>query len=108
MLRISVEERELDVAPRGELGQQVELLEDKADPPVADVRKLFRVQPAHIVAAKPVTARRGSVQATQDVHQRRLARPRWAHDSEELAGTYVQGEFVQRDHGGIAGSVNLG
>src|SRR6202023_968605 len=36
---VSVQKRELDVPPRGELRQQLKLLEDKTDPAVANVRE---------------------------------------------------------------------
>src|ERR1700682_4951152 len=84
ILCISIGKGQLYVAPRREFRQQVELLEDEADLAVADVRELGLIEPADILARKPVTAGRGSVKAAQDVNQSRLAGPGRAHDGKQL------------------------
>src|SRR5260221_2306700 len=105
---VAVEKRQLHVAPRGELGGQLELLEDEPDAAVADVRKLRLAEPADVLAGEPVAAGGWSVEAAEDVHQRRLARPRRAHDREELASADQQREVAQRSDFGVAGSVDFG
>src|SRR5258708_56523 len=55
---VPIKERELDVSPRRELRQQLELLEDEADPPVADMGELGLVEAADVLARKPVPALR--------------------------------------------------
>jgi len=68
-----VAERELDVAPRRQRREQVELLEHEADASVPDLGQLIIGHPAHVLAGQLVGAGSERVQAAQDVHQRGLA-----------------------------------
>jgi hypothetical protein len=55
--------------------QQVEGLEDEPDLLVADARQLVVVHQAHFVAVEEVGSFAGSIEAADQVHQRRFARP---------------------------------
>jgi hypothetical protein len=70
-----VDERQLDVVERRGPGQQVEGLEDEANFLVSDVGQLVVVHLAHLLAVELVAAFAGRIEATDEVHQRRLARP---------------------------------
>ena len=73
-----VHEREFDVAPRRQVGEQVELLEHEPDEEVADVGELVLVEGLDVVAGEPERPAGRHVEAAEDVHQRRLARARRA------------------------------
>ena len=79
-----------------ERGQQVELLEDEPDPPVADVGQLLLGHGAHVLAGQPEGARRRDVEAAEDVHEGRLARARRAHDGHVLAGVDGRSDTPRR------------
>jgi hypothetical protein len=66
---------QLDVAPGGHGGEQVELLEHEADLAVPDSGQCALAEIAHVLPAEPIAARGRDVEAAEDVHQRRLARP---------------------------------
>ena len=51
------EERQLDVLERGDLGEQVEVLKDESDSPVADVGQLIAREPRDVLPGQPVAAR---------------------------------------------------
>src|SRR5688572_2022520 len=72
---IAVAQRQLDVGERAHAGHQVELLEKEADLRVPDVRERVVVELRDVVALQHVAAGRRDVEASQDVHERRLARP---------------------------------
>src|SRR4029079_14981596 len=44
----------------------------------------------------------GLVEAGEDVHQGRLARPRWAHHGGELPARHLDGDAAERIHRGLA------
>ena len=102
-----VDERQLDVAPRRQVGEQVELLEDEADEDVAHVRELVLVEGLHVVAGQPEDAGRRHVEAAEDVHERRLARARRPGDGDELVLLDAQRDVAQGDDLGGAGAVDL-
>ena len=75
-----VDQRQLDVAQRRGARDQVEALEDEPDLAVADIGELVVVEVADVDAVEQVAAARRDVEAADDVHQRRLAAARRAHD----------------------------
>jgi hypothetical protein len=79
-------ERQEDVLLRGQHGKQVEELEDEADVLAPDTRDLVVRELAEPGSCDRDEAARRPVERGQDVHQRRLARARGAHDRRELAG----------------------
>ncbi len=70
-----------DVHPR----EQIEVLEDETHLAVANPRESPAAQLRDRLAVQPVLAGRGRVEATDDVHQRGLARAGGAHDGDILA-----------------------
>jgi len=73
--RARVDQRQLDVGQRVGTGQQIEVLKDEADAPVANFCEAVVIEPTHILTCKLVDTGRRLVQATDHVHQGRLARP---------------------------------
>jgi hypothetical protein len=60
---------------RAQLGQQVEVLKDESDSPVADVGELVAVETRDRLAAEAVLPVGGCVEAAEEVEQSRLAGP---------------------------------
>ena len=71
--------------PRARARQQVEALEDKAEPLAADAGELGLRQARDIDAVEQIAAGRWTVEAAEDRHQGRFAGARRAHDGHELA-----------------------
>ena len=64
-----VDQGQFDIAQRVGPGQEVEGLKDKADFPVANLGQLIVVQFADVGAVEFIDAGRGSVQASEQIHQ---------------------------------------
>ena len=78
-------QREHDVLLRRQRRQQVERLEHEADVLAPQARQLAVLHVRDVHAGDRDGARAGRVEAGEQVHQRRLARARRAHDGGELA-----------------------
>ena len=76
-------------------GDEVEVLEDKADFPVADSGQLVVSGLIHFRTVQGIGPLGGAVQYADEVHQRTLAGPGGPHDREELAGQDVQVDAVE-------------
>ena len=90
---------QLDVLPRRRRADQVVGLEHEAERSPAQGGQLVRAQPTDVPAPEPVHPRGGPIQAAEDVHERRLAGPRGAHDGDELAAFDAQRHVRQRPGG---------
>ena len=88
-------------------GEQVELLEHEPDPSVPDVGEVLLVHDADVDAGQAVRAGGRDVEAAEDVHQRRLARSRRAHDRDVVALGDDEVDAAQRLHLDRAGGVGL-
>ena len=66
-------------------GQQVEVLEHEADLAVPELGALVAVDAGDVLALQEVVAGRRPVEQAEDVHERRLARARGAHDRDHRA-----------------------
>ena len=95
-------QRQEDVLARVEDRQQVEELEDEADVVAAQLGELAVVEPGEVDAVDHDRARGRAVEAGEDVHQRRLARARRAHDRGQPAGRELDRDAVERGHRGLA------
>src|SRR5690606_18670243 len=78
------QQRQLDVALGRQYRQEVVELEDEADVPRAPAREAGAAEAADCRAADVDRAARRRVEATQQVEQRGLARPRRAHERQEI------------------------
>jgi hypothetical protein len=101
-------ERQRDVLGRGQLRQQVEILEDEADAPPPQYRLPPAGEPGQVGAAQPHRAGRGPLETGRALQQRRLAGPGDAEHRGERARGERQRHPVQRGHGGPPPSVALG
>ena len=91
-----IDQGQLDVVQRGSPRQQVERLEDEPDLLIPDAREVVVVHPADVLAVQQVLAPRRRIETADEVHQRRLARPRGSHDGDELAALDVDRHAAQR------------
>src|SRR3954469_2763320 len=90
-----VDQRQLDVVQGVGAGEQVEGLEDEADLLVADPGQLGVVELLDGGAVEDVAPGRGGVETADEVHQRRLAAARGAHDGHVLPPLDRQIDAVQ-------------
>ncbi len=95
-------ERQRDVLGRGQHRQQVEELEDEADVVAAQLRQLVVVHARDVLAGDGDLTRGGLVEAGEDVHERRLARARGAHDGGQPTTSDVERDAAQGVDGGVA------
>src|SRR5690606_24403801 len=88
--------------------QQVEALEHEADLVAAQCGQFLGIEQGHVDAVALVAAAAGRVEATDEVHQRRLARSGWPHDGHEIATRDLQVDAAQgHDLGRRARRVDL-
>ena len=96
--RPAMSHRQRDVLGGGERRDQVERLEDEADPVAAELRELRSLRWVRSVSPIQTRARGGLVEAGHAVQQRRLARARGAHDRRVLAGCELHGHAAECLH----------
>src|SRR2546422_127847 len=94
----AVDEWQLDVLDRVQPREQVVRLKDESDVLVADPSELVVGQLPDVLAREHIGAAVGDVEAAEDVHERRLPRPRRAHDRDELGRMDVEVDAAQRVH----------
>src|SRR5256886_14052251 len=92
----AVDQGKLDVFDRVQSREQVVGLKNEADVLVADRGELIVGQLSDVLAREHVGAAVGDVQAAENVHERRLSRPRRSHDRDELRGPDIQIHPTQR------------
>ena len=97
-----------DVRHRVERRHEVERLEDEADASPAKHREVEVAEARDLGVADPRPSAGGGVEARHDVHERRLARARRAHDRGELAAADADPHAVERPHLALSGAVGLG
>ena len=73
-------------------------LEDEAEFLAAQARKLVRIEFRNVVACEEIASACRPIEAAQNVHQRRFAGARLAHDRHELAGINIERDAAQRLH----------
>src|SRR3546814_8836907 len=73
------------ILERARARQQVEALKHEAEILAPQQRALIAVEPFDMVPAEQEFAFGGHIEATEDVHRRRLARSRWAHHRDDIA-----------------------
>ena len=99
--RRDVELAEHDVLERGAMRQEVERLEDEADPPAAQPGARKVVERRDVAPLELVHAVGLAVEEPEDVEQRRLPRPRRSDDGEPLAGPDGEVDGSQGVHGRV-------
>jgi hypothetical protein len=90
-----IEQRQLDIVQGGRSGQQIKALKDKAEFVAADGGPLARTEAADLDPVQPVPTGSRRVEATQQVHECRLARPRGSDHCNELTPVDRQADTVE-------------
>jgi hypothetical protein len=90
-----VDEGQLDVVEGCGAGQQVEGLEDEANLLVADAGELVVVEFADELAVEPVLAFRGSVEASDEVHESGFPGAGRSHNGDVLVVLDLHGDAAQ-------------
>jgi hypothetical protein len=103
-----VAERQEDVLDRGQRRDEVELLEDEADPLAPDRRQVAVGCADHVPPVDGQGPVGRSQQAAEEVEQRRLAGARPAHDRHELPRLHVEVDAIHRPHLRGTAPVDLG
>ena len=85
-----------DVFERGEVGDQVELLEDEADFFRPGAVQILGGDAGHVFAIEPDLARGGTIQAADQVGESGLSGTGGAHDGQPLAGLNLKRNVIQR------------
>ena len=92
-----VGQRQFDVFIDVELVDEVETLEDEADVALAELRAVLLFEVRHLLTEEFVTALGRVVQEAEDVHQRRFAAARRAHDCHKFAVLDFKCRVVEGD-----------
>src|SRR5699024_6585276 len=100
-------ERQQDVLPGGQRRDEVEGLEDEADPGPSQSGQLFLLQPGDVDAADAYPALADRVQPGEAVHERGLPGARGPHDGGELTGADLQVDAVERADARLPPAVDL-
>lgn len=105
-----VEERDLDILGDGQFGDQVERLEHESDLLAAHARELVVAEALDRASVEFVSPRGRTVEAAEEVHERRLARAGSPHDRDVLAARDVEVDRTKRldEHRSIGLEVGLG
>src|SRR5258706_4507285 len=103
----AVDQRQLHVYDCRRSCEQVEALKHEADVLVANRRQLVVVEMRDIAAAEHVDTARRAIEASQNVHERRLAGARRSDDRHELPGVDLEREAVERLHAHVAEVIRL-
>jgi hypothetical protein len=98
-------EREDDVLLRRQHRQQVEELEDEPDVVAAQLRQLGVVEIRDLDARDRHAAGGGLVEPREDVHERRLAGARRAHDRRQLPAGDLERDSAERVDGRLTVAV---
>jgi hypothetical protein len=80
-----VEKGDFEIFEDGELGDEVEVLEDEAEAGAAKFGEGVVIKLGDVLVIKEVVAGRGAIEAAEDVHEGGFAGAGGAHDGEHLA-----------------------
>ena len=100
--------RQLHVFLRGELGDEVEILENEADLLVSDTGELLFTVVLDGNAVEPVGPGVCGVQTADNIHQRGLSAAGRADNAYELLRVNVQRHMVERVDALLADLIDLG
>ncbi len=105
-IKTGIDCRYLDILRRRQAGEQIVALEDEAEGLAPQGGKLIGVQRADILATHLIGSASRPVEAAENVHQGRLARPGLADNRDELAGMHLNRDTIERVHGCLARAIN--
>src|ERR1035437_5775280 len=104
----AIEQGQLDVAPRRQAAEQLELLEDEPDAAVAEIGQLPFAHRLHRLAGEQVMTLGGDVETAENVHEGGLAGAGFPHHRNELAAVDGDADVVDSVDRDITAPVHLG
>src|ERR1051326_1180263 len=104
---LAVQQRQLDVLDRRRAREQIEALKNEADLRVANDGALVAIELRDVDSVEQVRSGRRTIEAAEDVHQRRLAGAGRSHDRDEVAFVDEKIDAVERAHFHFAHRVDL-
>src|SRR5947209_8641008 len=93
---VDIQQRQLDVLQCRGAREQVEVLKDEAEPLIAQPRPLIDRHGSDLLASEAIAAGGGTVEAAEDIHQRRFSRAGRSDQREILARLDGERHAVQR------------
>ena len=90
-----------------QLPQEVKLLEDKAQLPVAQTRQLVVVEAPGAVILQPVLSTAGLIQAAQNVHGGGFAATAGPHHRQIIPLAHLEGQTIQGQHPIVARAIGF-
>ena len=102
-----VDHRQLDVFERARAREQIVGLKDEAEAAAANVGTRVAVEMRDVGAFEEILTGGRIVEQSGDLHERRLARARGAHDGDEFAGADLEIDARKRDDLAVAERVDF-
>ncbi len=100
-----IDSRNFDIAERRQFGEQMVALEDEPEIFTPERRKRVGIEIARFPAPDAVATRCRAVEAAENIHQRRLARPGRADDRHHLTGLDSEVDVLQHADRAFAGGI---
>lgn len=104
---LPVEERELDVFPRGGAREQVKTLKNETELVIANVGELIALKFGNVDAIEEKSAAGRAIEAAEDVHEGRFAGSARAHEGDEFPRSNLERNAADGVHFDFTGLVSL-
>src|SRR5256885_7729534 len=104
---LAVKQRQLDIFQRGSAREQVKTLENKTKFVIPNVGKLITIEPRNVDTIEEITPLSWTVEAAEEIHERRFTGTACAHESDEFAASNLERNATDRLHLHFAGVVSL-
>ena len=103
--RAGIHQAQSHIVGDGQGRQQIERLEDITDGAIADARQFRIAGGGDLDTFQQIAAGARPIEASQQVHQSRLARAGRPHDGYEFAGMDAEVDAIKGPHFGIADDI---
>src|SRR5262245_50895838 len=103
----TVDQRQLNILTRRGSRQQVKILKYEADLAIPDVGKLISTQSGNICAVQNIMTGSGSIEAPQDIHERRFSGATRTHQCNKLAAFNFNRNAAHCRHFHFSGAIGL-
>ena len=104
---IAIKQRQLHVFPCRCARQQIEVLKNKTDLAIANVRELVSLQSGHIRSVEQVAACAWPIETADNIHQSRFAGAARAHQGDEFTALDLERNAAHRPHFHLAGAIRF-
>src|SRR5713101_6073309 len=104
---IAIKQRQLHVFPCRCARQQIEVLKNKTDLAIANIRELVPLQSGHIRAVEQVSACAWPIETAENIHQSRFAGAARAHQGNKFTALDLERNAAHRAHFHLAGAIRF-